>query len=125
MLKDITGIKISGAGFSGSAELQLLDPKDGKKTKTLKGTILYGRNGSGKSTIAKSFKKIINGGYSHITQANVIDNDANVTFLTEDEKSRIFVFDEEFVDRNIKLQEVGLNTIVMLGQQADLTNVWH
>ncbi|MEY8336115.1 AAA family ATPase [Lachnospiraceae bacterium 47-T17] len=122
MLKDITGIKISGAGFSGSAELQLLDPKDGKKTKTLKGTILYGRNGSGKSTIAKSFKKIINGGYSHITQANVIDNDANVTFLTEDEKSRIFVFDEEFVDRNIKLQEVGLNTIVMLGQQADLTN---
>ena len=59
MLKDITGIKIFGAGFSGSAELQLLEPKDGKKTKTLKGTILYGRNGSGKSTIAKSFKKII------------------------------------------------------------------
>ena len=73
MLKDITGIKIFGAGFSGSAELQLLEPKDGKKTKTLKGTILYGRNGSGKSTIAKSFKKMSVLGNSIVNRQGRVD----------------------------------------------------
>ncbi len=38
--------------------------------------------------------------------------------LTEEEKSRIFVFDEDYVDKNIKLLDSGLDTIIMLGQQA-------
>ncbi len=99
-----------------------LTPLDGNKVKLPKGAILYGRNGSGKSTIAKAIKKIVKGGYPHITQATVLDKDGNIIALTEDEKERVFVFDEEFVDSNIKLQEAGLNTIVMLGQQVDLAN---
>ncbi len=122
MLKDITGIKLAGGGFRNPVELRLFDPLDGNKVKLPKGTILYGRNGSGKSTIAKAIKKVIEGGYPHITQATVLDKDGNIFTLTEDEKERVFVFDEEFVDSNIKLQEAGLNTIVMLGRQVDLAN---
>lgn len=122
MLKDIVGIKLLGGGFVNSVELRFFDPLDGNKAKLPKGTILYGRNGSGKSTIAKAIKKIVKGGYSHITQATALDKDGNIIALTEDEKARVFVFDEEFVDSNIKLQEAGLNTIVMLGQQVDLAN---
>lgn len=40
--------------------------------------------------------------------------------LTPEDKSHIFVFDEEYVDKNIKIQESGLNTIVMLGHQVEL-----
>lgn len=120
VLKDITGIRLAGGSFRNSVELRLFDPADGNKVKLSKGTILYGRNGSGKSTIAKAIKKIVKGGYSHITQASALDKDGNTITLTEDEKERVFVFDEEFVDSNIKLQESGLNTIVMLGQQVDL-----
>lgn len=120
MLKDITGIKLVGGAFRNPTELRLLDSMDGNKVKLPKGTILYGRNGSGKSTIAKAIKKLVKGGYPHITQVSVLDKDGNIIVLTEDEKERIFVFDEEFVDSNIKLQEVGLNTIVMLGQQVDI-----
>ncbi|TGY87030.1 ATP-binding cassette domain-containing protein [Petralouisia muris] len=122
VLKDITGIKLAGGGFINPVELRLFDPLDGNKVKLPKGTILYGRNGSGKSTIAKAIKKVVKGGYPHITQATVLDKDGNIITLTEDEKERIFVFDEEFVDSNIKLQEAGLNTIVMLGRQVDLAN---
>ncbi len=122
MLKDIAGIKLAGGGFVNSVELRFFDPLDGNKVKLPKGAILYGRNGSGKSTIAKAIKKILKGGYPHITQATVLDKDGNIIALTEDEKERVFVFDEEFVDSNIKLQEAGLNTIVMLGQQVDLAN---
>lgn len=119
MLKDITGIKLAGGGFRNPVELCLFDPADGKLPK---GTILYGRNGSGKSTIAKAIKRLVKGGYPHITQAAVLNKDRNIITLTEDEKARVFVFDEEFVDSNIKLQEAGLNTIVMLGHQVDLAN---
>lgn len=41
--------------------------------------------------------------------------------MTEEEKRQIYVFDEEYVDRNVKLHEDHLDTIVMLGEQADLT----
>ena len=122
MLKDIAGIKLAGGGFVNSVDLRFFDPLDGNKVKLPKGAILYGRNGSGKSTIAKAIKKIVKGGYPHITHATVLDKDGNLIALTDDEKARIFVFDEEFVDSNIKLQEAGLNTIVMLGQQVDLAN---
>ena len=62
------------------------------------------------------------GGYPHIAQAYATNKDGNIITLTDDEKFRVFVFDEEFVDQNVKLQEDGLNTIVMLGQQADLAS---
>lgn len=122
MLKDVIGIKLAGGNFESLTELDLLDPTDGNRVKLVKGSILYGRNGSGKSTIAKAVKKIISGGNLHITQAEMKDIHGNAIILTDDEKARVFVFDEEFVDENVKLQEDGLNTIVMLGQQADLAN---
>ena len=78
MLKDIVGIKLAGGGFRNAVELCLFDPADGNKVKLPKGTILYGRNGSGKSTIAKAIKKLVEGGYPHITQAAVLNKDGNI-----------------------------------------------
>ena len=52
----------------------------------------------------------------------MFDKDGTIINLSEDEKKHIFVFDEEFVDANVKLQDTGLNTIVMLGQQVELAD---
>ena len=78
MLKDIVGVKFIGGNFASLNELRLLDPTDGNKVKLVKGSILYGRNGSGKSTIAKAVKKLIVGGYPHIAQAYATNKDGNI-----------------------------------------------
>lgn len=49
MLKDITKIELQGANFRTAQRLSLL-AKDGTPVKP---TLVYGRNGSGKSTIAR------------------------------------------------------------------------
>ena len=122
MLKDISSIGIKGACFNNMTKLNLLNPYDGGKLKLAKGAILYGRNGVGKSTIAKAIKKLKNGEYSYIEQVEILDKDGNNINIAEDEKRQIYVFDEEFIDNNVKFQESGLNTIVMLGEYADLAS---
>lgn len=121
MLKDITNIKIEGSIFESLTQLDLFNPIDGNRVKTTKGNLLYGKNGTGKSTIAKAFRKI-SGEYIP-TLKNVIacDNNGEQVLLSDEEKACIFVFDEEYVYRNVKLQQDHLETIVMLGEVADLT----
>ncbi len=124
MLKDITSIKFKGAGLDSLTSFDVFDPHDkydGNKSKPIKGTLLFGRNGSGKSTIAKAFRKIVGEDVSIVEQAEVYGDDGNYITLTEAEKARIFVFDEDFVAKNVKMQEDHLETIVMLGPLADLT----
>ena len=121
MLKDICGIELCGANFENPTRLGMFNPIDGGTQKTIKGTLVYGRNGSGKSTIARGFRKIIGEKDQPINYASVLDKNGSPIVLTESEKKKIFIFDEDYVDKNVKLQEDHLDTIVMLGKQADLT----
>ena len=122
MLKDIIGIRLCGANFEKTSDILLLDPHEGNgnKPKTVRGTLLYGRNGAGKSTLAKAIKKGKGEIQDTITQAEFLDVNNSPVVLTDEDKSCIFVFDEEYVDKNIKFCESGLNTIIMLGHQAEL-----
>lgn len=87
MLNDVSGIKLKGGSFENLTDLNILDPRDGNKVKRVKGAIVYGRNGAGKSTVAKALKKVILGGYTDIIDANVFDKDGTIINLSEDEKS--------------------------------------
>ncbi|GEM_PF-1191692 len=113
MFENVNGIKLSGAIFTEQTVLNLFDP-DNKK-----GTLLYGRNGSGKSTVARAFNKIAGKDQSAIS-AILIDKEGLDITLTEDGENHIFVFNEEFVDKNVKLKDDSLDTIVMLGEEVDL-----
>ena len=121
MLKDITTIELQGANFTSPTAITIFDPTDGKNVRTVKAALLYGRNGTGKSTIAKSFRKIKGEDLTGMNHAFVYDSAGNAIILTEEEKKQIFVFDEDYVFRKVKLQEDHLDTIVMLGEAADLT----
>lgn len=121
MLKDITTIKFSGANFDGLTQFDFFNPHDGNKIKTIKGALLYGRNGTGKSTIARAFRKIAGKTVSVINNATIYDDQGQHIELSEDEKKHIFIFDEDYVDKNVRLQQDHLETIVMLGQAANLT----
>lgn len=120
MLKDIAGINLQGANFESMSNIMLLDPNTNDGIKNVMGSLLYGRNGAGKSTIAKAIKKCKGEVVETIVNASFVDKDNNQIELNDEEKNRIFVFDEEFVDENIKFKESGLNTIVMIGQQVEI-----
>lgn len=119
MLKDIRTVKIRGANFQEPTELSLFC----EGNSPAKGVLLYGRNGSGKSTIARAFRKIKGNQVTNIQTASVLNNQGSTITLSEEEKAHIFVFDEDFVNINVRVQEDGLGSIVMLGEQAGLTEL--
>lgn len=121
MLKDITKLKISGAIFDSLVEFDFFNPHEGNKLKTIKGALLYGRNGTGKSTIAKGFRQLAGDNVPAITSSTFYDDVGQPISLSEEEKKHIFIFDEDYIDKNVKLQSDHLETIVMLGQAANLT----
>lgn len=122
MLNDITTIKMSGANFDALTSFDFFNPHDGDKVKTIKGALLYGRNGTGKSTIARAFRQLSGDTVPVIASADFYDDAGQLVVLNEDEKRHIFVFDEDYVDRNVRLQQDHLESIVMLGQAVDLTD---
>lgn len=119
MRDDIKSLKVCGGKFVPEVTLPLF----GNKTQVNKKTplsILYGRNGSGKSTIARAFRKISNVEEDGISSAILCDEAGNVIQLADDEKGKIYVFDQKFIDENIRIEENGLDTIVMLGNQVEI-----
>lgn len=120
MLKDISTVKVQGANFASLTSFALFEPRDGNSFMTVKGALLYGRNGTGKSTIAKALRKSKGEVQLAIKQVSFADKDGNPVMLSDAEKKQIFVFDEDFVNEKVRLKEDHLDTIIMLGQAADL-----
>ena len=81
-------------------------------------SIIYGKNGSGKSSIAKAISDYKNNDFSTFNHIKFTDNQDNEIVIPD--KQNIFVFNEEFIEKNIKFASEGLNTIVMFGEQGDL-----
>ena len=115
MLSDITGIRLTGGNFTSPTDLSFFN------TNQKQAIIIYGKNGAGKSTITKAVKAISTQSLpSTIQQAEFFDKNQKIINLSDEERERIYVFDEEFIDKNIKFHQQGLNTIVMIGQQINL-----
>ena len=112
-LFEITGIKLKGANFETETPLQLLvsnkEPALG---------LLYGKNGAGKSTISRAFAKVAGKQEDTIESAFVINGSADEVVLTDADRAHIHVFNEQYVDNNIKFRPdgKGLETIVVLGK---------
>lgn len=77
--------KKQGANFTSPTPLNLFDPVEnsnkGPILKNIKATVLYGRNGTGKSTIAKAFRKLKGETLSTIAQASAFNKDGNIITL--------------------------------------------
>lgn len=119
MREDIKSLKICGGKFAEEASLAFW----GNTTQANKKTpcaLLYGRNGSGKSTIARAFRKIAGNEEETINSAELCNENSNEIQLSDEEKKNIYVFDQKFIDENIKFKDDGLDTIVMLGSQVEL-----
>lgn len=105
MLEQIKDITIKGGPFIESTAFELL-PK--------RLNLLYGRNGSGKSTIAKCIRRLgkVDDGSGCIAETTPV--------LSSELTQHVFVFDEDFISSNFRMNESGLSSIVMLGKQVGL-----
>lgn len=114
MIENIYKIQFKGAAFTQETILPFFD----KESERI--SIIYGRNGSGKSTVSKAILKAAGEDVDGIESAVFLSSDnSSVNFENTNEKS-VYVFNEQYIVDNVKLKKEGLDTIVMLGKQVDL-----
>lgn len=119
MIEKICGLEIAGKRFETKQTLYFFDGAKEAASKRI--ALVYGRNGSGKTTIASAFRQV---------DPMLRDERLSVTIVMDDGSSKlvpqecgglcnaIHVFDEKYVDEKIKLKsdETGLGTIVLFAE---------
>lgn len=114
VFNDVIGISITSEYFNGSNEYKLFENKNDRVA------MIFGRNGSGKSTIAQGFIEYANSINPRNIDLKLITKDGTTYISPNGKVSKIFVFNEEYINNNVKLKEDGLDTIVLLGAQVGL-----
>lgn len=112
MIEKVRGISIQGRCFTNRTTLQCY-PEENDRI-----SVIYGKNGSGKSTISEGCSCLSTGCFPEDLSAKLIDKDGNSIELADDES--VFVFDEKYIDENVKIDDDALGTIILLGSQVDL-----
>lgn len=112
-------LKIGGGPFDSNVikEFKLLNEiKEDVKNKKYS-TIIYGRNGSGKTTICNALDEISICQEERSLNVTLLDNEGNEYTNIN---SNIFVYSEKFIDKKIKFKSEGLETIVLLGDNLNI-----
>ena len=114
MFENFKKITIEGGYFEQPTTLDLF--KDRQNL-----SIVYGRNGSGKTTIAKAIRQLVGKDTEQPTEEGYVSYSVSTdAIILDDKKDSVFIFDEEFVRENVRTKGKGLETIVMMGEQVDL-----
>ena len=122
MLENISKIALTGKMFDIRTKFLLFPTPEDRVV------LLYGKNGSGKSTIAQAFREYKDGQRDPHWPVDIefLSNDDKHLLLEKlmsdstEPKSKIFVFDENYVDRNLRIDASGLGSIVLLGKQVGI-----
>ena len=87
-------------------------------------SLVFGRNGTGKSTIAEGFRRGTEDGAGNVEIEASLIADGNPPKVLNGQNSvapaKIFVFNEEYIDKSVRLAGTGLKTIVLMGEGATL-----
>lgn len=81
--------------------------------------LIYGKNGSGKSTISQVFNAI-KSDKQYFEIVKILDSNEQEIQITNEQKDQIFVFNEEYINDRVKIKDDGLDTIILLGDAVDL-----
>ena len=99
----LKSIKFKGGFFNEETDLELFLNEN-------RLSFIYGKNGSGKSTISKAMLKAKGETVNDIEQAFVYDqNNSAYTDI-----QCIHIFNEDYINSRVRIQDDGLNTIVLL-----------
>ena len=113
-LSAIRALRIQSGMFGSGANIDLFNPP-GNNDIPHRVSIVFGRNGSGKTTISQQIRRIANGDES---EGSFRSDGGSPVPLTNQDRQAIRVFDEKYIRDTVLLREEGLETIVMLGTAA-------
>lgn len=91
-------IKFTGGFFESNTELDLINETDNI-------SLIYGKNGSGKSTITKAVLKAKGEDIPDIISSKLYDQDDNEMVDT----SNVHVFNEDYINSRVKICSDGLH----------------
>lgn len=106
MTESIMSLKISGRCFPSSTKLKCFTKNESRIS------IIYGKNGSGKSTISKSLCNV--------------ESDLSCSLLDQNDKpllipqNHIFVFNEDYINNKVAVQNDGLSAVILFGEQVEI-----
>lgn len=105
MINEINSIEIKGGYFSSAVTYKLFE-------NDVRMSIIYGKNGSGKSSLSKAISS---------TDGESVCKfyDANHSLLNISTEN-VFVFNEDFINNQVQIKEEGLDAIVLLGNKVDI-----
>lgn len=113
-IPSIVGVHVDSGPYAAedSRDFELF-MHEGKKPHRV--SVIFGHNGSGKSTIAREISAIAEG----TSSGYLFDENQNALTLGADELNSVRVFSEDYIAKKIRLEDDGLQAIVMLGDQAN------
>jgi energy-coupling factor transporter ATP-binding protein EcfA2 len=115
----MTGVSISSDHFSKPTYLEFF-PRHAKPPKKNRVALLYGRNGSGKSMIAQGFREYRDSVIPRTVALKLTDGTSDIGFSPGEAQGKIFIFDEEYITNRVKVDNSGLDAIVLFGDQVAL-----
>lgn len=119
VIESMTGVNITSAFFSNATLLELF-PKHPKPPKSNRIALLYGKNGSGKSTIAQGFREYRDSVNPRTVTLTPMDGASYISISPSGKPEKFFVFDEEYVSTRVRIKDSGLDAIVLFGEQVTL-----
>jgi len=127
-MEKINILKLKGGYFNEETNLKLFTKYEKDKRqqqifeKNCRVSLVYGINGSGKSSISRAIKEYAEKDKQNKTYTTnlFVDERANEIIFTDKQKDGIKVYNEDFIDQNIKLKEDKLGAIVIFGQQVKI-----
>lgn len=111
-IASIHGVHMCSGIFSKGFDIDLFNTSGNKPHRA---SVLFGHNGSGKSTIAGEIDRISkseSNGYLYGENGRILN-------LGDEELRHIRVFDEKYVETKTRFKSDGLESIVMLGKQVE------
>lgn len=112
VIESMTGINIKSDYFRTAPTFELFPPRH-------RVALLYGKNGSGKTTVAQGFREYIEPVTPPKVELSPMANGTRISAVSG-QAGKFFVFDEDYVSKRIRVKEDGLDAIVLFGEQIDL-----
>jgi GTPase SAR1 family protein len=119
IIKSMTGVSIASVYFANVTSLELF-PKHQSPSKNNRIALLYGKNGSGKSTIAQGFREYRDSVEPRSVTLTPMEGASYIRISPGEKPEKIFVYDEEYISSRIKIKDSGLDAIVLFGEQVDI-----